>query len=175
MDETARQIGAVNCIVVDNKKLIGFNTDTYGFLGSITKEGLNAANKPDRAFILGTGGSSKAIKFVLQKLEIDFLYVSRDAGDGKVSYSEIESNLKGSNLFINTTPLGMFPDTNTFPQIPYDKLSEKDFLFDLVYNPTETLFLQKGKAQGAKTKNGLEMLELQADKSWEIWSSVYGL
>ncbi|MDB5284200.1 MAG: Shikimate dehydrogenase substrate binding domain protein [Bacteroidota bacterium] len=173
MDEEAWGIGAVNCIVIDNTRLIGFNTDAYGFSVSLNNFINTGAKKFNgRAFVLGGGGSSKAVTHILRQLEIDFLQVSRKSGNGKISYYEIGDNLKDSNLFINTTPLGMSPDIESCPDIPFNKLSANDFLFDLVYNPAETLFLKKGKQQGAKTKNGLEMLQLQADKSWEIWNAV---
>ena len=168
----AREIGAVNCIKVENGKLVGYNTDAFGFETSLTQNFSKFLNfKEVQAFILGTGGSSKAVKFVLKKLNLSFVKVSRDKKSDSISYQEIERQMKAKNLFINTTPLGMFPETNAAPEIPYHLLSENDFLFDLVYNPAETEFLKRGKVKGAGTKNGLEMLELQAEKSWEIWNS----
>ena len=166
INDEAREIGAVNCIKIENGKLKGYNTDVYGFEKSVSSF---LKSSVDVAFVLGTGGSSKAVCYVLKKLKIPFKLVSRTEKGNCIIYSQIEGHLKDSNLFINTTPLGMFPQTEAAPEIPYEKVTEKDFFFDLVYNPAETLFLKKGKQNGAQTKNGEEMLELQAEKSWEIW------
>lgn len=167
----AKYIGAVNCIKVENGTLVGYNTDAYGFETSLTQNFSKVLNfREVQAFILGTGGSSKAVEFVLKKLNLSFLKVSRDKKADCVSYQEIEEEMKAQNLFVNSTPLGMFPEINAAPDIPYHLLSENDFLFDLIYNPAETEFLKKGKVKGAGTKNGLEMLQLQAEKSWEIWN-----
>lgn len=168
LDETAAEIGAVNCIALKAGKSTGYNTDAFGFEYSFKNF---LTESPEQIFVLGTGGSAKAVNFVLQKMNLPFCLVSRKREENYISYDEISSKLKASNLFINTTPLGMFPMMDELPQIPFEKLTEQDFLFDLVYNPEETLFLKKGKAKGAKTKNGLEMLHLQAEKSWEIWNS----
>lgn len=171
----AKEIGAVNCIKVvggdtnQGKKLIGYNTDTFGFRESLSGLIKDANNL--RAFVLGTGGSSKAVSYVLRYMNIDFVLVSREKNGTFITYSEVEKHLSTSNLFVNTTPLGMFPDTDSFAPIPYHLLTPKDFLFDLVYNPAETEFLKRGKAAGAITKNGLEMLQLQAEKSWDIWNT----
>lgn len=170
----AKEIGAVNCIKLvgdganQSKKLIGYNTDTFGFGESLSRLIKGANNL--RAFVLGTGGSSKAVCYALRKMNIDFILVSREKKETCISYNEIEKHLSASNLYINTTPLGMFPDVNSFPSIPYHLLTPKDFLFDLVYNPYETEFLKIGKEAGARTKNGLEMLQLQSEKNWEIWN-----
>ncbi len=167
LDEGAKEIGAVNCIKIEEGKLRGYNTDVYGFEISLTKF---LTKIPEQVFVLGTGGSSKAVCYVLRKMKLPFCSVSRNSKDGCITYNEIASKLKSSNLFINTTPLGMFPKVDLFPEIPYNLLSVNDFLFDLVYNPTETEFLKRGKVKGAAIKNGLAMLELQADKSWKIWN-----
>ncbi|MBP6731521.1 MAG: shikimate dehydrogenase, partial [Chitinophagales bacterium] len=164
----AAQIGAVNCLKINEGKVEGYNTDAYGFEVSLTK---TLTAKPEQAFVLGTGGSSKAVGYVLNKLNIPFYSVSREKKDNGIAYNEIEGLMRGPNLFINTTPLGMFPAVDACPDIPYDKIGGRDVLFDLIYNPAETEFLKRGKAQGAIIKNGLEMLELQAEKSWEIWNS----
>lgn len=170
----AKVIGAVNCIrfVGDNTSngriIEGWNTDCYGFEISLQRF---LVARPEQTFILGTGGSSKAVEFVLKKLNLPFLKVSREKKDGSINYNDIAGAMKSSNLFINTTPVGMFPDVNATPEIPYELLSGNDFLFDLVYNPAETEFLKHGKSRGTKIKNGLEMLELQAERSWEIWNS----
>jgi shikimate dehydrogenase len=179
IDKAALEIEAVNCIKVTNGKLKGYNTDVFGFENSLRpficrNEFYNKEKKVYElpaitAFILGTGGSAKAVKHVLRKVGIPFFSVSRKE-ENAIRYTEIGNYFGNYNLIINTTPLGMFPNTEACPDIPYEQLTEKDFLFDLVYNPEETLFLKKGKQQGAKTQNGLEMLKLQAEKSWEIWN-----
>ena len=180
IDEVAKNIGAVNCINIENGKLKGYNTDVFGFetslqifVGQATNKGEVVFKSPLGdlgVFILGTGGSSKAIQFVLKKLNLPFVLISREKSGGCISYAELPALIKEKNIFINTTPVGMFPNIDEAPEIPYQKLSDKDFLFDLVYNPAETEFLKRGKLSGAKTKNGLEMLQLQAEKSWEIWN-----
>ena len=167
VDPNAKAIGAVNCIKISGNHLKGFNTDAPAFERSL-KSFLTTT--PEQTFVLGTGGSAKAVCFVLKNMGIPYLRVSREPGEHRITYSEILKHLKGENLFINTTPIGMFPAVDNAPDIPYSKLSEKDFLFDLIYNPEETEFLKRGKARGARTKNGLEMLHLQAEKSWEIWN-----
>lgn len=171
LDDTAREVGAVNTIKVTkdgNKKvLIGYNTDVIGFEQSLIPL-LKSHHK--NALILGTGGASKAVAYVLTRLNISFEYVSREAGVHKLSYHELSQQLiTDSSLIINTTPLGMFPDTSSYPNIPYSALTENHLLFDLVYNPEETEFLKKGKALGSNIKNGLEMLELQAEAAYKIW------
>jgi shikimate dehydrogenase len=123
---------------------------------------------------LGSGGSSKAVKAALQKLEIPYETVSRGDGHGNLTYESLKqdgSALERANLIINTTPLGMTPDTESFPPIPYDKLTSEHYVYDLIYNPARTMFLQKSEMKGALIKNGLEMLHEQAEKSWSIWSS----
>ena len=168
IDPVAKSIGAVNCIKITSNYLKGFNTDAPAFEQSLKPF---LSTRPEQVFVLGTGGSAKAVCFVLNKLGLKYLQVSRSPYDGLINYSEILKHMKGVNLFINTTPVGMFPDVESSPDIPYARLSSTDFLFDLVYNPEETVFLRKGREKGANTKNGLEMLYLQAEKSWEIWNS----
>ena len=169
LDETAANIGAVNTVRFSNGKKIGYNSDAYGFEMSL-KPLLKSHHT--QALILGTGGASKAVEYVLKKLGIAFQYVSRTKNDKAISYEELnESIIQHSKLIINTTPIGMYPNIDTAPDIPYNVLTEKHLLYDLVYNPEETLFLKKGKEKGAQTKNGLEMLYLQAERSWEIWNS----
>jgi shikimate dehydrogenase len=163
----AKDVGAVNCIDIRNGKLIGYNTDVYGFENSLTNF---LVRKPDVAFVLGTGGSSKAVQYVLKKLQMPCHVVSRASTNNTIQYSEITKHIQACNLFINTTPLGMFPDTDAMPSIPYELLTSKDFLFDLVYNPTVTEFLKQGNDKGCATTNGFEMLKMQAEKSWEIWN-----
>ncbi len=161
------EIGAVNCIKIENEKLTGFNTDCYGFEESL-KPLLKKHHK--QALVLGSGGSSKAVRYVLKKREIDFKLVSSSGKDNSISYNDLnEEIMKTHLLIINTTPLGMFPKTDEAPAIPFQFLTSKHLLYDLIYNPEETLFLQKGKERGAKVKNGQEMLILQAEKSWDVW------
>jgi len=173
IDEDAKIIGAVNCIKVSQKNnkpfLSGYNTDTFGFENSL-KPILKPHHK--KALILGTGGAAKAVAFTLDKLNIEYLFITRKpTGCKHIRYSILhEGILNEHTLIINTTPLGMFPNIDSCPDIPYQFLSEKHLLFDLTYNPEETLFLKKGKDKGAIIKNGLEMLHLQADRAFEIWT-----
>ena len=170
VDATANEIGAVNTVkLTNNGKLIGYNSDVVGFEKSI----LPLLKKHHtKALILGTGGASKAVVFVLKKLKIDFYKVSRNpTGNREISYSEIsEKLLKEHTIIINSSPLGTFPNINQKPSIPYQFLTNKHLLFDLIYNPSETAFLIEGIKQGSEIKNGFEMLELQAEESWRIWN-----
>lgn len=163
----AQKIGAVNCVKKERKKWIGYNTDYQGFYESI-----NPHLKPhhQKALVLGSGGASKAISYTLNEiLGINYTIISRE---GKNNYLSInETILSEFSIIINCTPLGTYPKENEFPPIPYHLLSKDHLLFDLVYNPLETAFLKKGKKQGCQTLNGLEMLHLQAKKSWEIWKN----
>ena len=175
IDEEATKVGAINTVKIMRSdrgvKLRGFNTDIYGFENSL-KPMLNEKHK--KALILGTGGASKAIKYILEKLDIDYVSASIEENlfEKEIRYEQIDDALlKESLIVINATPLGTFPKVDTCPDIPYDCLTKDHVLFDLVYNPEETLFMKKGKTQGASVKNGLEMLHLQAIKAWEIWNS----
>jgi shikimate dehydrogenase len=180
IDETAASIGAVNCIrVIRNQNSIqlkGYNTDAFGFKTSI-KPFLTSQHH--RALILGTGGASKAVHHVLKQIGIDCFFVSRYKNTKKeiancLDYTELNQYVMDAfKLIVNTTPLGMYPHSNTFPEIPYQYISTEHLLFDLVYNPQETLFLEQGKAQGAKVVNGLSMLHLQAEEAWRIWNTPY--
>ncbi len=165
----AKAVGAVNCITIESGKLRGFNTDIYGFEISLSKF---IINNNTQAFVLGAGGSSKAVQYVLNKLQIPFKVVSRKTFAHTIAYSNIATYMKEQNLFVNTTPLGMYPDETQCPEIPYNKLTANDILFDLIYNPAETLFLKFGRNAGCKTQNGAEMLQLQAEKSWDIWNAL---
>lgn len=168
LDETSANIGAVNTVKFTQGKRIGYNTDAYGFEMSL-KPMLQSHHT--NALILGTGGASKAVEYVLKKLGISFQYVSRNKSDHTISYEQLdEFIIHNSKLIINSTPIGMYPNVDVAPNIPYNAISEKHLLYDLVYNPEETLFLKKGKEKGAQTKNGLEMLYLQAERSWQIWN-----
>lgn len=169
----ARAIGAVNVVKVtrnENGKpfLEGYNSDLIGFMRSIEPL-LQSHNK--KALILGTGGASKAVNYGLHQLGLDTLLVSRYQRDNTIQYEQItEELLKEYTVIVNTTPCGMAPHFDECPDIPYEYLTPKHLLFDLIYNPDETLFLKKGREKGALTKNGLEMLLLQAEAGWEIWS-----
>ncbi len=165
----AKLIGAVNTIkITENGKFKGYNTDAYGFKNSL-KPLLEEHHK--HALILGTGGASKAIAYVLDKLNIEFKFVSRTKGKGLLYSDLTEELLNTYTLIINCTPLGTYPNIDTCPDIPYEYLTDKHLLYDLVYNPELSLFLTKGHQQGSQTKNGLEMLELQAEKAWNIWNT----
>lgn len=167
--ETVKAIQACNCIKIHNGKLSGHNTDAIAFEKTLQKE---LRPHHNRALILGTGGSAKAVEFVLKKLKIAYRNVSRNASGENLSYDQVTPALiEEYNLIINTTPLGMFPDISMLPRIPYDVLTPNHFLFDLIYNPEKTLFLQRGQEKGATIKNGLEMLIIQAEESWRIWNS----
>jgi shikimate dehydrogenase len=172
INQVAEDIGAVNCVkIIDKYYLKGFNTDAYGFENSL-KPLLKKHHK--KALILGTGGASKAIAYALEKLEISFKFVSRNPKEKQISYADLsEEIIKSHHIIINTTPLGTKNNSESdYPNIPYEFITDEHLLFDLIYNPLETIFLKKGKEKGATVKNGLEMLELQAEKSWEIWNEV---
>ena len=170
IDSEAQEIGAVNTIKIENGKLTGYNTDHYGFEHSL-KPHLKPGHK--RALILGTGGASKAIAYALNKLGISYEYVSRTQSSAvKYTYDSLFINgIEDYQIIINCTPLGTFPDVTKCPQIPYEQLTSNHLLFDLIYNPEETLFLKNGKKKNATILNGLEMLRLQAEKSWDLWNS----
>lgn len=170
LNKRARKIGAVNTIRITRyQKLIGYNTDYYGFKNSL-KPHLKKHHK--RALILGTGGASKAIAYALKKLKIQYDYVSRTEKEGvKFLYTDLTEDIISSyNIIINCTPIGTYPDVNECPDIPYDAITERHILYDLIYNPEQTKFLSCGDIKGATTINGLEMLKLQAEKSWDIWN-----
>ncbi len=169
LNKTAKIIGAVNTIKITKKgKLKGYNTDYYGFRKSL-KPLLQDHHK--KALILGTGGASKAVAFALEKLNISYTYVSRTKTSDNFTYNELDDTIIKENLvIINCSPLGTHPNINDCPDIPYDSITKNHILFDLIYNPEETLFLKYGKQKGCIISNGLKMLELQAEKSWEIWN-----
>jgi shikimate dehydrogenase len=168
-DRVVIETGACNCVRIQGGLLTGYNTDVTGFEKSL-EEKLTA--KDIRALILGTGGSSKAAAWVLRKKGIGFKLVSRNkSGENQLGYDELNREiLETHSLIINSTPLGMSPKTNACPPIPYEWLGTEHYLFDLIYNPEETLFLQKGASAGARTKNGSDMLAIQAEASWQIWN-----
>jgi shikimate dehydrogenase len=171
LDDTAKNIGAVNTIRIIRKPgvtlLKGYNTDAEGFRLSADLSGFK------KALILGTGGASKAVAFTLKNQGIDFLLISRNPVNSySIRYAEITEEIMNSHsLIINTTPLGMYPDIDSFPPIPYQWVTGSHFLYDLVYNPELTLFLNKGQEKGATIQNGKKMLQLQAEKSFEIWET----
>ncbi|MGL2967489.1 shikimate dehydrogenase family protein [Flavobacterium sp. XGLA_31] len=169
LSKTAAQIGAVNVIRFTKKgKLKGYNSDYYGFMKS-----LEALLQPHhkKALILGTGGAAKAVAFALDQLGILYTFVSREEKGGMIDYDRINATtFDNYHIIINCTPLGTSPNTKEFPPIPYAFFTDKHIAFDLIYNPEETQFLKKAKKQGAITKNGYEMLILQAEKAWKIWN-----
>lgn len=172
LDKSAESVGAVNVIKPGpNGELKGYNSDYYGFMESL-KRFLPTKCKDMRALILGTGGAAKAVEAALKTLEIPYVYVSREEKTNGLTYDQLEQeDLKDYSLIVNTTPLGMFPKVENCPSLKYHQITNDHFLFDLVYNPEVTLFMKRGIQYGAKAKNGLEMLQLQAEKAWEIWNS----
>lgn len=168
MTEEAARIGAVNCVRRIDGRLIGHNTDVYGAGKSIDSL---LQDKPCNALVLGSGGASKAVREALRQRAIPYVLVSRQKAEGCITYTELDHEIMQSHtLIINTTPLGMFPKTEAAPAIPYEELTTEHRLFDLVYNPAETLFMRLGRKQGAAAICGEEMLKEQAEKSWEIWN-----
>lgn len=167
--EVVKQTGACNCILVREGQLTGHNTDVIGFRQSLER---SFPSLPATALVLGTGGAAKAVEYVLKQLKISFRYVSRKPSVNNLSYEQVSPSLLAqTHLLINTTPLGMQPHITEAPPIPYEAIGKDHCLFDLIYNPAETLFLRKGLAQGARVRNGLEMLVIQAEESWKIWNS----
>jgi shikimate dehydrogenase len=172
LDDAARTIGAVNCLSVEqkdgNRWLKGYNTDAFGFAESLKP---HLREHHSKALVLGDGGAAKAVKYVLDQLHISYLSVVRTAVPGAILYEEITEELIASHrLMINTTPLGTFPNVEGAPEIPYHLLTDQHLAYDLVYNPEETEFMRRARAQGATVKNGLEMLQLQALRAWSIWN-----
>jgi shikimate dehydrogenase len=170
VDEVVQKIQACNCIKIIKGKLKGYNTDVIGFERSLVPH-LKRHHK--KALILGTGGSSVAVEFVLQKLGIEYLFVSRSESSmsNTITYENIDSSLMHSyHLIINSTPVGMFPNVEDYPSIPYQILTLQHLLYDLIYNPDKTSFLRKGEEHGTSIKNGAEMLIIQAEESWRIWN-----
>ena len=165
LDETAEAVGAVNVV----HKRVGYNTDCIGFMESIRPL---LGENDHKALVLGTGGASKAVCYGLKKLGLSPTLVSRTPKEGMLGYDQLTEELMNEyTVIVNCTPLGMAPEENTYPAIPYEWISARHLLFDCVYNPEETLFLQKGKAQGARIKNGMEMLFGQAKAAWSIWNN----
>lgn len=168
LDPKAEKIGAVNTIKVTRNGLVGYNTDCYGFQKSIEPF---LKKHHTKALILGTGGASKAIAFVFEALEIEYRFVSRYPKKEQLSYSNLDKEiLEAFAILVNSTPLGTHPNIHEKPDIPYSYLGKEHLLFDLIYNPKKTAFLSEGESRGASICNGYHMLELQAEKAWEIWN-----
>jgi len=170
LDKEAKQIGAVNTIkILRNGKLVGYNTDYYGFAKSLSNF---LPIKEKTALILGTGGASKAIAYVLNTMGFEYNFVSRTKIDSNLTYNELSREIiQNHYLIVNCTPLGTFPNVQEFPNIPYQFLTNDHLLFDLIYNPKESEFLKMGYVKGARITNGMKMLEFQAKKSWSIWKT----
>ncbi|WDF55312.1 shikimate dehydrogenase family protein [Mucilaginibacter sp. KACC 22063] len=186
--DAVRHIGAANCIRISkespvlaafsgevgigghNFRLEGFNTDVYGFQKSLMPL---LGSQHQKALVLGDGGAAKAVKYVLKELEIEFKVVARKPGPDRILFTDLTPEIiKHHKLIINTTPVGTSPDVEVCPPLPYEALGSDHLLYDLIYNPDQTLFLRKGLEQGAQIKNGYEMLVLQAEQSWELWNST---
>jgi shikimate dehydrogenase len=167
LSDEVKEIGACNCISIKGTTLKGYNTDVIGFEKSLKKK-----LKPyhQKALVLGTGGAAKAVYYILRKNQIPFLKVSRTNGENQITYESLTKEIIESHqLIVNTTPLGMYPEVNSFPPIPYQYLGDQHYLFDLVYNPAKTIFLSRGEERGAAIENGADMLVDQAEASWDIW------
>ena len=171
LDDAAARIGAVNTIKVTGSLTKGYNTDYIGFRDTL--EQFYPATQNSRALVLGSGGASKAVAAALQDLKINYTILSRQPKQGQLTYADLTPELlQQYPLIINTTPLGMYPDAENYPELPYEALSAQHYLYDLVYNPEQTHFLEKGKAAGAQTINGLPMLFGQAEAAWHIWQNA---
>jgi shikimate dehydrogenase len=177
IDISALEIGAVNCVKVtresanlDEYKLIGYNTDVHGFEVSLINF-VKDISKLKRAIVLGNGGAAKAIKYVLKKNGVEIIAVTRLATDDCIAYEDLSRDIiESSQLIVNCTPVGMFPHVKDLLPLPFDCINDSHYCYDLIYLPEEPSFLREAKMRGASIKNGLEMLHLQAEKSWEIWS-----
>ena len=168
LEPSAEEIGAVNTIKISPTGLKGYNTDAYGFKMAIEPY---LKKQHTKALILGTGGASKAIAYVLKQLNIHFTFVSRTGKNNGYTYDELNKSIvQDYTIIINCTPIGTFPNITEKPKIPYQFINQKHLLFDLIYNPEKTAFLSYGETQGATILNGLQMLEFQAEKSWKIWN-----
>jgi len=173
LDKVAQEVGAVNCVVKEGNRWVGYNTDVVGF-GQMLHEIPRYARNDKPALVLGAGGAAKAVCYVLKQKNIPFQIVSRKKTEQTITYDEVtEELIRHSSFIINTTPLGMFPNINEMPQIPYAALNSEHILIDLIYNPEETLFLKEGKNRGALTVNGLEMFYAQAEASYIIFKTNF--
>jgi shikimate dehydrogenase len=173
IDPTAEKIGAVNVVKITEKgELIGYNSDYYGFMESLKNALQKSEIKVTHALVLGTGGSSKAVMAALEMLNISYQRVSRNASAQAIAYENLTPEIIDNvQLIVNTTPLGMSPNVETAPALPFELLSPQHLCFDLVYNPLHTQFLQKSQEAGAHIQTGLEMLHLQAERAWKIWNT----
>jgi len=173
LSHVAKKVGAVNVVKISgNQRKVGFNSDYYGFRHSL-ENWLGTDKKNLKALVLGTGGAAKAVKCVLEDCNLPYRTVSRKSGKGDYTYADFVSypeKISEYRLIINTTPLGMYPRLQEAPNLPFENMDATYYLYDLIYNPGKTLFLEKGETVGASIKNGYEMLVLQAEKSWEIWN-----
>ena len=169
LSPAAREVGAVNTIQVKEGKLIGHNTDVFGFQQMIKPF---FESQHERALIIGTGGASKAVAYVLENLGVSVVYLSRQPKRAnEFGYDDLNENMITFNgIIVNTTPVGMFPAVDSFIELPFEALTTRHLVVDLIYNPEETVFLRKAKEQGAKTINGLTMLHQQAEQAWKIWN-----
>lgn len=166
--DVVKAIQACNCICIRDGRLIGHNTDVIGFEKTLERHLLDSHK---RALVLGTGGAAKAVHYVLRNKNIEYLEVSRTKGEGNITYNELDEAIMASHtLIVNTTPLGMYPNVDEAPSIPYHLLNEQYYLYDLVYNPAKTKFLAEGECRGALIENGADMLVIQAEASWDIWT-----
>ena len=171
LDTVAQEVGAVNCVIKRNNKWIGYNTDVVGFENTIQTILLSSRLTPLRSYglVLGSGGAGKAVCYVLKQRKIPFQIVSRNKIAERITYHEVtESHIRKAAFIINTTPIGMFPNIDEMPQIPYSALDNEHILIDLIYNPEETLFLKEGKKHGALTINGMTMFTVQAGASYDL-------
>lgn len=169
INDAVKEISACNCIKIEPHKKSGFNTDIIGFEKSFIKK-LKPHHK--KALILGTGGAASAVKFVLNKLGIEYLLVSRQPSGASIAYNDITAEIINQfNIIINCTPLGTYPNTTETPSLPYNLLNASHYLFDLVYNPSHTQFLQYGREKNCIIQNGYDMLIIQAEENWKIWNS----
>lgn len=174
LSPAAKEMEAVNCVTIHREgdviKLKGYNTDAYGFAHSLTPI---LSDKHRQALVLGNGGAAQAVFYTLKNLGIPFRVVSRSREKGDLLYEEVTDEvIRHHQLIINCSPVGSFPDTEEVPNIPYDAIASDHLLYDLIYNPEETLFLRHGRERGAQIKNGYEMLVLQAERNWEIWNNA---
>jgi shikimate dehydrogenase len=169
LSPAASKMNAVNTLKFEKDGSIsGYNTDIYGFEKSLLE---TVSELPKKGLILGTGGASSAVSFVMKKLNIEFTFVSRRKRKNSIEYSEVDEKVLGKHLLIvNASPLGTFPKIKEAPNLPYEELTKDHILFDLIYNPPETQFIKEGKTRGCKVSNGIKMLEYQAEKSWDIWN-----
>lgn len=169
LSSEAEAIGAVNCIDIRHGRMTGYNTDIEGIRSTLAA--LTAARMPQAALVLGSGGASQAVQFVLAQWDIPYSLVSRDAVKGDMTYADIDAGvMRSHDLIINATPVGMWPSVDDAPRLPYDCLSPDHIVFDLIYNPEQTSFMRLAAERGATVAGGMEMLAVQAEASWRIWN-----